>query len=209
MFWWVWITTLQRIFRSITVISFTHWQAHPHPYTTAVYFDQRTGDFCKSFFTHCIQYLLSYIRDQFWSFLYTHLSYAFNFTVVYLCHVMVGIPPPSEVIVGKNRSTRRKTTVRSKRVDSSRVKWGPFTWIPQWCFFKELQLLIRPPLLQCKSTCIAQLSQHSFSKFNATWTLANVKGHASSSMVWKAPLCWSKYTTDNHFHLIFGKIALF
>ena len=35
---------------------------------------------------------------------------------IYLCHVMGGIPPPSRGIVGKNRSTRRKTTVRSKRV---------------------------------------------------------------------------------------------
>ena len=31
----------------------------------------------------------------------THLCYSFNFTVVYLCHVMGGIPPPSGGIVGK------------------------------------------------------------------------------------------------------------
>ena len=42
----------------------------------------------------------------------TYLGYSFNFIVVYLYHVMGGIPPPSGGIVGKNRSTRRKTTVR-------------------------------------------------------------------------------------------------
>ena len=35
-----------------------------------------------------------------------HLGFSFNFTVVYLCQIMGGIPPPSGGIVGKNRSTR-------------------------------------------------------------------------------------------------------
>ena len=30
-------------------------------------------------------------------------QYSFNFTVVYLCQIVGGIPPPSGVIVGKNR----------------------------------------------------------------------------------------------------------
>ena len=37
-------------------------------------------------------------------FLNTHLGYSLNFTVVCLCHMMGGIPPPSRGIVGKNRS---------------------------------------------------------------------------------------------------------
>ena len=50
------------------------------------------------------------------NFFYTHLSYSFNFTVVYLCQIMGGIPLPSGGVVSKKRSTRRQTTVRSKRV---------------------------------------------------------------------------------------------
>ena len=50
-----------------------------------------------------------YIEMDFFN---AHLGYSFNFTIVYLCHVIGGIPPPSGVIVGKNWSTRRKTTVR-------------------------------------------------------------------------------------------------
>ena len=46
-------------------------------------------------------------------FFYTHLGYSLNFTVVYHCQVMGGIPQPSGGIVGKNRSTLSKTTVRS------------------------------------------------------------------------------------------------
>ena len=40
------------------------------------------------------------------SFFFIHLSYSFNFTVVYFCQIMGGIPPPSGGIVGKNRITR-------------------------------------------------------------------------------------------------------
>ena len=45
----------------------------------------------------------------------THLGYSFNFTFVYLCQIMFlpTIPLPSGGIVGENRSTRRKTTVRN------------------------------------------------------------------------------------------------
>ena len=45
----------------------------------------------------------------------SHLGYSVNFTVA--CHrqVVGGIPPPSGDIVGENRSTRSKTTIRSKR----------------------------------------------------------------------------------------------
>ena len=68
---------------------------------------------------------------------YTHLGYSLNFTVSFHCQVMGPIPPPSGGIVGKNWSTRSKIPVRSKRVGLPRVKWGPFTWIPQ-CY-----LLIR------------------------------------------------------------------
>ena len=46
----------------------------------------------------------------------THLGCSLNFTVVCHCQVMGGIPPPSGGMVGKNRSTRSKTTVKSKRV---------------------------------------------------------------------------------------------
>ena len=35
------------------------------------------------------------------NFFYTHLGYSFNFTVVYLCQIKEGIPPPSGGIVGK------------------------------------------------------------------------------------------------------------
>ena len=48
-------------------------------------------------------------------FFFIHLGHSFNFTVVYLCQIMGGILPPSGGIVGKNQSTRSKTTVRSKR----------------------------------------------------------------------------------------------
>ena len=41
-----------------------------------------------------------------------------------------GIPPPSGGIVCKNRSTRIKTTVRSKRVGPLGSRGGPFTWFP-------------------------------------------------------------------------------
>ena len=39
--------------------------------------------------------------------------------------IMGGIPPPSRGIVGKNRSTRSKTTVRSKKVFPLEVRRGP------------------------------------------------------------------------------------
>ena len=64
--------------------------------------------------TQSFSYLHSLMSCK--GFFYIHLGYSFNFTDVYLCHIMWGIPPPSGGIVGKNRSTRRKTTVRSKRV---------------------------------------------------------------------------------------------
>ena len=35
-----------------------------------------------------------------------HLGYSLYFTVVCLCHITRGIPPPSGGIVGKNRSAR-------------------------------------------------------------------------------------------------------
>ena len=41
-------------------------------------------------------------------FLNTHLGYSFNFTVVYLCQIKGGIPPPIRGILGKNRSTWNK-----------------------------------------------------------------------------------------------------
>ena len=75
-------------------------------------------------------------------FFYIHLGYSLYFTVVCLCHIKRGVPPPSGGKVGKNRSTRSKTTVRSKRVGPLGSKWGPFTWFPQWylllylCAFK-------------------------------------------------------------------------
>ena len=47
-------------------------------------------------------------------FLNTHLGYSLNFSVVYHCHIMGGIPPPGRGIVGKNRSTRSKTTERGQ-----------------------------------------------------------------------------------------------
>ena len=65
------------------------------------------------------------------SFFYIHLGYSLYFTVVCLCHITRGIPPPRSGIVGKNRSTRSKTTVRNKRVGPLGSKWGPFTWFPQ------------------------------------------------------------------------------
>ena len=43
-----------------------------------------------------------------------------------------GISPLGGGIVGENRSTWSKTTVRSKRVGPLESKWGPFTWFPQW-----------------------------------------------------------------------------
>ena len=46
----------------------------------------------------------------------THLGNPFDFIFVFHRHVMGGILPPSRGIVGKNRSTGNKTTVRSKRV---------------------------------------------------------------------------------------------
>ena len=49
-------------------------------------------------------------------FLNSHLGYPLNFIFVCHRHVMGGIPPPSRGIVGKNRGTWSKTTVRSKRV---------------------------------------------------------------------------------------------
>ena len=49
-------------------------------------------------------------------FFYTHLGYPLKFIFVFHSHVMRGIPPPSRGKVGKNWSTRSKTTVRSKRV---------------------------------------------------------------------------------------------
>ena len=60
-------------------------------------------------------------------FIYIHLGYSLNFTVVYLCLITGGIPPPGGGIVGKNRSTRSKTTVRRERVGPLGSRWGPFT----------------------------------------------------------------------------------
>ena len=63
-----------------------------------------------------IRLLLGYKLSVSWdtlehySFLYTHLGYSLNFTVVCLCHVM-GKPPPGRGKVGKNRSTWSKPTV--------------------------------------------------------------------------------------------------
>ena len=73
---------------------------------------QQNFNICQ--FWNCLfvnDYIFYYI------FFYIHLGYSFNFTVVYLCHIMGGIPPPGGGIVGKNQSTRSKTTVRSKRLD--------------------------------------------------------------------------------------------
>ena len=72
---------------------------------------------------------------------YTHLGYSLNFTVSFHCQVMGPIPPPSGGIVGKNWSTRSKIPVRSKRVGLPRVKWGPFTWIPQCYLLIRLYVL--------------------------------------------------------------------
>ena len=53
----------------------------------------------------------------------THLGYSFYFTVVCLCHITRGIPPPNGGIVGKNRVS------------------GVFDWsLHQYCF---VWLLIR------------------------------------------------------------------
>ena len=46
-----------------------------------------------------------------------------------------GIPLPSRGIVGKNRSARSKTTVRSKKVGPLGSRSGPFTWFPQCYLF--------------------------------------------------------------------------
>ena len=69
------------------------------------------------------------------TFLYTHLGYSLNFTIVCHCHVMGGILLPSRGIVGKNRSSRSKTTVRSKKVGPLGSRSGPFTWFPQCYLF--------------------------------------------------------------------------
>ena len=45
-------------------------------------------------------------------------------------NIMGGIPLPSRGIVGKNQSTLSKTTVRSKREVSSRVRRGPHYLFP-------------------------------------------------------------------------------
>ena len=58
-------------------------------------------------------------------FFYLHLGYSFNFTTG-------GHTTASGGIVGKNQSTRSKTTVRSKRVGPLGSRWVPFTWFPQW-----------------------------------------------------------------------------
>ena len=53
---------------------------------------------------------------EYFFFFNTHIGYPIDFIFVFHRHVMGGIPPPSRGIVGKNRSTHSKTTVRSKRV---------------------------------------------------------------------------------------------
>ena len=52
---------------------------------------------------------------------------------------MGGIPPPSKGLVGKNRSTRSKTTVKSKRGVSPKVKRGPQ---PLYLFPTVLTILV-------------------------------------------------------------------
>ena len=65
----------------------------------------------------------------------THLGNSLNFTTVCHCQVMGGIPLPSRGMLGKNRSTQSKTTVRSKRVGPLGSRWGPFTWFPECYLF--------------------------------------------------------------------------
>ena len=65
--------------------------------------------------TNYVFYAWNY-QGFFLLFFFTHLGYSLNFTVVCHCQVKGGIPPPSRGIVGDNRSTRSKTTVRRKRV---------------------------------------------------------------------------------------------
>ena len=66
--------------------------------------------------------------------IYTHLRYPLNFILVCHRHVMGGIPLPSRGIVGKNRRTQSKTTVRSKRVGPL----GPLYLDPTVISFKGL-----------------------------------------------------------------------
>ena len=72
-----------------------------------------------------IKFCQNWLSSTLLIFLNTHLGYSLNFTVVYHCHVMGGIPPPCRGIVGKNRSTRSKTIVRRGCPLGSRG--GPFT----------------------------------------------------------------------------------
>ena len=69
----------------------------------------------KNLATNYVFYAWNY-QGFFLLFFFTHLGYSLNFTVVCHCQVKGGIPPPSRGIVGDNRSTRSKTTVRRKRV---------------------------------------------------------------------------------------------
>ena len=52
---------------------------------------------------------------------FIHLGYSFNFTVVYLCHVMGGIPPPR----GQKPEYPEKNHCKEQKGGSPRVKWGP------------------------------------------------------------------------------------
>ena len=50
-----------------------------------------------------------------------------------------GIPPPGRGIVGKNQSTRSKTTVRSKRYFPLKVRRGPLHCVPKCHTFLECE----------------------------------------------------------------------
>ena len=62
----------------------------------------RTHSFFKWHF-HIWSYLIS---QSFFFFFYFHLGFSLYFTVVCLCHITRGVPPPGGGIVGKKRSTR-------------------------------------------------------------------------------------------------------
>ena len=68
--------------------------------------------------------------EFFFFFFFIHLGYSLNFTDVYPCHITRGIPPPGGGIVGENRSTRSKTTVRRERVGPLGSRWGPLLLVP-------------------------------------------------------------------------------
>ena len=78
----------------------------------------------------CMQVMYLRFMKNILLFFYTHLGYPLDFIFVFHRHVMGGIPPPSRSIVGKNRSTQGKSTVRSKKEVSPRVRRGPHYLFP-------------------------------------------------------------------------------